>query len=131
MSTARPLSDLKYEDTLDSREITERISDLESYLDEAHTDDEADDVLDARAEIVTLREFAEEASGYAADWQYGETLIRDSYFERYAEELAGDIGAIDPNASWPLTCIDWEQAARELQMDYTSVELDGVTFWTR
>ena len=27
--------------------------------------------------------------------------------------------------------IDWAQAAHELQMDYTSVDFDGVTYWIR
>lgn len=82
-------------------------------------------------ELKTLRELADEASGYAADWQYGEALIRDSYFEEYAQELAEDIGAINPDSSWPNNCIDWERAARELRMDYTGVDFDGVTYWTR
>jgi len=81
--------------------------------------------------LVGLRKFASQAEGYAADWRYGETLIRDSYFEEYARELADDIGAIPRDAGWPTTCIDWEQAARELQMDYTSVNFDGVTYWVR
>ena len=47
-------------------------------------------------------------------------LIRDSYSEDYAQELAEDNGAISSSdASWPNTCVDWKQAARELQMDYT------------
>ena len=78
-----------------------------------------------------MKALADEASGYAADWPHGETLIRDSYFKDYAMELADDIGAIDNNASWPLTCIDWDQAARELQMDYSAVDFDGVTYWIR
>lgn len=82
-------------------------------------------------ELAILKALADEASGYAADWQYGETLIRDSYFKDYAMELADDICAVPNNASWPLTCIDWDQAARELQMDYTSVDFDGVTYWIR
>lgn len=32
---------------------------------------------------------------------------------------------------WPFTCIDWDKAAQELQMDYTSVEFDGITYWVR
>lgn len=82
-------------------------------------------------ELRILKALADEASGYAADWKYGETLIRDSYFRDYAEQLADDIGAIDRNASWPVNCIDWDQAARELQMDYSAVDFDGVTYWIR
>ena len=82
-------------------------------------------------ELRILKALADEASGYAADWRYGETLIRDSYFRDYAEQLADDIGAIDRNASWPVKCIDWDQAARELQMDYSAVDFDGVTYWIR
>ena len=26
---------------------------------------------------------------------------------------------------------DWERATRELQMDYTEVDFDGVTYWIR
>ena len=33
--------------------------------------------------------------------------------------------------AWPYTCIDWEQAARELRYDYTSVDFDDVTYWIR
>lgn len=86
---------------------------------------------DEQAELAALKALAEEAEGYAADWAHGETLIRDSYFKEYAQELAEDIGAINRNATWPNNCIDWDQAARELQMDYTSVEFDGVTYWIR
>ena len=108
------------EDVIDSREIIDRIAYLE--------DSEDADEIEERAALVAL---AEQAEGYAPDWQYGRTLIRDSYFKDYAMELAEDIGAIDSNASWPNTCIDWDQAARELQMDYTSVEFAGVTYWVR
>lgn len=33
----------------------------------------------------------------------------------YAQELAEDIGAISRDAQWPLYCIDWERAWRELE----------------
>lgn len=82
-------------------------------------------------ELAALLALQEEAEGYAEDWQYGAQLIRDSYFEDYAQEFAEEIGAVDRNARWPNDCIDWEKAAEELQMDYTSVEFDGVTYWVR
>jgi len=62
---------------------------------------------------------------------YPVTLIRDSYFENYAQELADGIGAINSDARWPNNCIDWARAARELQADYTSVDFDGETYWCR
>lgn len=86
---------------------------------------------DESEELAALEKLAEDASNYAADWGYGETLIRDSYFEEYAQQLAEDIGAINADATWPNNCIDWECAARELQSDYTAVDFDGVTYWIR
>lgn len=63
---------------------------------------------------------------------YGDTAIRDSYFQTYARELAEDVCGDEMRAaSWPLSCIDWEQAATELQSDYSCVEFDGVDYWVR
>jgi hypothetical protein len=87
------------------------------------TEDEAE-------ELAALLALQDEASG-ASDWTYGETLIRDDYFKDYAQELAEDIGAINPEASWPLNHIDWGAAADALKMDYTPVEWSGVTYWVR
>lgn len=89
------------------------------------------DESDEAKELKALTDLAEQAEGYADDWKYGATLIRDSYFETYAQELAEELDLIKRDAAWPYTCIDWERAARELQMDYTSVEFDGVTYWVR
>ena len=111
------------EDIIDSRDVIARIEELEAAED--GTDDEL-------AELVTLRKLAEQASGYAPDWRYGTTLVRDSYFMEYAQQLAEDCSDVDfRKLAWPLTCIDWEKAARELRMDYTAVDFDGVTYWVR
>lgn len=126
MTRTRPTNN---DDVIDSRDVIEAIDDLESELAEASRIDP--DWDDLTRELATLRDLRDEAADYAEDWEYGETLIRDSYFQRYAEELADDIGAIPSDAAWPLTCIDWQQAARELQIDYTAVEFDGVTYWVR
>lgn len=87
-------------------------------------------------EFKSLRALLEELQGNGGDEQwkgdwYPLQLIRDSYFEDYAQELAEDIGAIKAGDKWPHNCIDWEKAARELQYDYSSVEFDGVTYWYR
>ena len=97
--------------------------------------DKANDALsdwddDNGEELTALKALAEEASS-SPDWPHGESLIRDSYFTEYAEQLADDIGAIDRNANWPVNCIDWEQAADALKQDYFSVDFDGVEYWIR
>jgi len=146
---------------IDSRDVIARIEELESEREtladavtereseyqEAKEDEAIDDAAlaledakdaltawdeDEGQELKTLQALADEASG-CADWQYGETLIRDSYFQQYAEELADDCGMVDAKVSsrWPYTCIDWERAAEELQQDYTSVEYGDVTYWIR
>lgn len=128
------------DEIIDSRDVTERIGELESLISdcEAAATESGDDATaenaeydEWRAELKALKDFAEEFENYAPDFRYGEAAIRDSYFEEYAEQLADDIGAIDKRANWPLNCIDWEKAARELQQDYTSIDFDGVTYWVR
>lgn len=39
--------------------------------------------------------------------------------EDFAQDMADQLGAVDKNATWPMTCIDWEQAASELMYDYS------------
>lgn len=48
--------------------------------------------------------------------------------EDFAQSLAEDLGEIPRagSAHWPLYCIDWEWAARELMMDYS--EANGYYF---
>ena len=112
------------DDIIDSRDVIERIAELTAMA-------AADEIADwERDELDDLKALAEDGENIG-DWQYGATLIRDSYFVDYARELAEDIGAIDRDAPWPARHIDWEAAADELQTDYTSVEFDGVTYWTR
>ena len=67
---------------------------------------------------------------FEGDW-YPVQLIAESYFQEYAQDLAEDCGMGDTNASWPMNCIDWEQAARELQMDYIPIIIHGSTYWYR
>jgi hypothetical protein len=82
-------------------------------------------------ELVTLLELQREAEDYAPDWSHGCTLIHEAYFERYAEELAYDIGAISKDATWPNNFIDWEAAAKVLALDYTEVDFGGNSYLVR
>ncbi len=118
------------DDVLDIRDIIARFE----YVEDALDNEEAD--ADDKAEALLLRDALKDLEGTGGDEQwrgdwYPVTLIADRYFKKYAMELADEIGAIPKDATWPCTCIDWDQAASELQMDYTSVEIDGHTFWVR
>jgi hypothetical protein len=124
------------DNTIDSRDVLDRIDELSDLLEDTGIADKdiggPDDIYsNERDELAALESLSKQASGYADDWRHGCTLIRESYFETCAREFAEDIGAIPNDARWPCTCIDWEQAARELQMDYTGVEFDGVTYYVR
>lgn len=156
--------DLRGDDRIDSRDVIERMEELESELRDAHDtefvewvdsdrvpDDKSDEVpagfedwlkwvqdtgpghlyWDEADEYLALRDLAEEAAPYSADWRYGEQLIRADKFVEYAKELADDIGAIDREARWPLNHIDWDAAAEELKIDYTEVDFDGTTYLMR
>ncbi len=124
------------QDLVDSRDIIERIEELETEQDDMLDEDTEGTIEEWEAdgngeELDTLRELADECKGYASDWEYGESLIRDSYFKEYAQETAENTGMIPDTQSWPICCIDWDQAADELKMDYTSVDWDGVEYWIR
>ncbi len=109
------------QDYIDSRDIAERIDYLESLEEDI---DEIDKV-----ELELLKSLEEEAA--TSEWSFGVTLIRESYFEEYAEELASDIGAISSDDTWPLNHINWEAAANELLIDYSQIDFDGVTYYFR
>lgn len=131
---------------INTSDLIARIAELESEREDLQTavaeegaetektacQDDLDAWDDANGgELKALQSFAADIEPYCADFKHGETLINESYFEEYAEELAKDVGVIDKEMQWPLTCIDWEQAASELQQDYTSAEYNGTTFWFR
>ena len=115
-------------DVTDSRDIIARIERVESDLEQARVD--GDDTTDLEVELKALEAFAEEASGYAPDWHYGERIIHEDYFTQYAQELSDELSLGDgAMAQWPFTHIDWEAAAGQLKMDYSDVEFDGVTYY--
>ena len=143
------------EDVLDSRGVIARrdelkeereglVSDVEDARQEEDNDqpeDRAGRVKDAEdalkewdeenaEELAALEAFIDEGS---SSWEDGETLVRESYFEDYARELADDVveNFRERSSQWPFSCIDWEQAARELQHDYTGADFDGVTYYYR
>lgn len=134
------------EDVLDSRDIIERFEELDEEHDRLvelkdMTDDERTleednelEQLEAYFEMdeyTKLKAFVEEARDDCPDFEYGEQFINDLYFVEYAQQLAEDTGAINRDAQWPNYHIDWEAAADELKMDYTSYDVGCETYWAR
>jgi hypothetical protein len=148
-----------YQDIIDSRDVEQRIAELHPFkvvenditIEEFATEGEAAEFIEGKpeagdtgflpvTEIVVDEDEAEELrlltelrdDVNSSEWDDGLVLIRDSFFEDYAREMAEDLyGKQLGEATWPFTSIDWEQAADELMVDYISVLFDGVTYYFR
>lgn len=112
------------DDVIDSRDIESRIEELEAELEDSELS--AEDY----EELQTLRALAKDGEEYSPDWNYGSTLIRDSYFVDYVQEMLEDCGDIPKDLPHYIH-IDWESTARDVRVDYTPIEFDGVTYWVR
>lgn len=64
------------------------------------------------ATVDTLADYVDEfQDAYCGEWES---------FIAYAMDLADEIGAIPAEHSWPQSYIDWDAAARDLAMDYST-----------
>lgn len=128
-----------YDDVIDSRDIIERIEELESTQTDlverlsngeiSESDMKAFDDEEGK-ELDMLRELAEEAEQYSRDWEYGETLIHEDYFVEYCMEMLKDCGELPTNIPWYVV-IDEEATAENLKSDYVELNLDGQIYYMR
>ena len=123
-------------DILDLRTLAEEWQDIVDELEDENlsADERADLISDREKYEALCSELGVDMTPADLDrWanDYDCTLIPERDFKEYAQELAEEIGAIPDDVSWPMTCIDWERAARELLMDYTSVTYDGTDYYIR
>lgn len=133
------------DNTIDSRDIIERISELQGELEslQENVDDAEgeDDVATAKEdlsdwqeenqeELDNLKSLAEDAEDYCEDWEFGATLINESYFINYCQELVSDIGEM-PREIPSYIVIDWEATAENLMVDYTAVDFGDTTYYVR
>jgi hypothetical protein len=116
-------------DTIDVRDIIARFMELEELQEQGEYTETPD------CELQTLTAILAELKGEGGDEQwrgdwYPMLLIRESYFTNYAREMLEDCGTIPRDLpSWVI--IDWEATADNVQVDYTPVEIDGITYWYR
>jgi hypothetical protein len=112
-------------DVIDSRDVIERIEWLQ---DQERTAEESE-------ELTGLLAVAKEGEA-SPDWNYGEALIRESYFTDYIEQLIDDCYSLPEEMNsgvwpWRHITIDFEAAAEEAKADYIEVDFDGVTYLIR
>lgn len=89
--------------------------------------------LDNIGEFAHLRAILEELKGDSGDEQwrgdwYPPTLIAEHHFTDYAKELLIDCGYFKGDLP-PWIHIDWEKTAKEMLVDYTSIDIKGVTYY--
>ena len=125
------------DDVFDSRDLLERISEIET---EHEADDESGEgpfvnlagmTPEELEEYRTLTEFRDEHDGTFGDsFDDGVTFIHEDYFTQAMEELCEDIGYL-PEGAPDWLVIDWDATADNLRADYTDVEFRGSTYWAR
>jgi hypothetical protein len=123
-------------DVIDVRDIIERIEKLEVSKETHQDEPEGGHWSDEEAqELANLMSIMEEMKGYGGDEQwrgdwYPLTLIAESYFTEYCQELVSDIGDM-PRDIPDYIEIDWEATAQNLKVDYSEVEVNGFTYFYR
>ncbi len=115
-------------DIIDVRDIIARVEELEPQVD---TIGEGEHI----AEWNILTRLLYELKGYGGDEQwrgdwYPVTLIDDAYFVDYVQDMLADCGEVPRDLPHYIE-IDWRATARNVQTDYSSVEIDGRTYWYR
>ena len=139
------------DNTIDSRDVIARIEELKdiqealsSAIREAHGVEDIEAAKNAFVDWQDSEEYTElehlralqDQAEYSPDWNHGETLINESYFTDYIEELITDCYELPKelnSGDWPWrhVKIDYEAAAEEAKTDYMEVDFDGVTFLIR
>ena len=118
----------------DSRDVIERIAELEAYyLGDSDAEFSADLINDVseREEFVALVALQEEAEGHISDWQYGETFYAWDALVEYTEETVNECYTTGGLPSWVTNHIDWKKVTEEVKVDYTEFEFRGTTYYAR
>src|ERR1017187_919831 len=133
------------EDVMDSRDVMERLDELEmerqDLVDAVQSAGEAEDFESSKVslelwdedygdELKSLKSLAEEGENLTREWRDGTTLIRESYWVEYVEDLCKDIGDM-PREIPHYIVIDWESTADNIAVDYSTLDFDGVTYYIR
>jgi hypothetical protein len=120
-------------DIIDVRDIIARVEELAEELTTYTATAAAHPEL--AAEHAALCALLDELKGYGGDEQwrgdwYPLQLIDDEYFVEYATDLVVDCGGM-PRDLPNYIVVDWAATARNIREDYSTVDVDGRTYWYR
>lgn len=120
------------EDYLNTTDLELRIEEIREEIESRKAEGfgESHELSEEMDELLQIKTRTIEALGTEA-WDDGTDLIADSAFTDYAERLAGDLGCINPDVGWPMSSIDWDDAAEQLKQDYAEIETDSGNYWGR
>lgn len=108
----------------DTREIIEEIERLESIIEDS---EDMTEVLEAKEEVKELQGIIDEIGREA---KYGVHLIDENDFTDYCREMLEDCGDI-PKDLPSYISIDWDDTAKNLEVDYSSIEINGTNYLYR
>jgi len=118
-------NDKRYlEEALETAKKEEHLNEQAVYAAETNLDGW---YVDNEEEYNTLVAF-KRAMG--SNWKDSLTFIPEECFGDFAYDLAKEIVS-EGLESWPLSCIDWDRAEKELKSDYVSFEFREETYWYR
>jgi hypothetical protein len=115
-------NDIHGGDVIDSRDVQYAIEQLTGLPER----DEFEDA--ALASLQALKDAICDALGN--NWDDGLLLVRDEYFEEYAEDYARSTEPLERD-SWLWNYVDFGNLADDLKSDYRRIDLGGITYYAR
>ncbi len=118
------------QEVIDSRDVIKRIEELEDLIsnNKELPKKKREDLTEEETELELLKDLEDQAN--TSNWKDGETLIRESYFVEYVEEMLKDRGDLPKDIPWYIV-IDWEATAENIKADYITIDFDGVDYLIR
>lgn len=109
----------------DELEIPDSYDEIE-FIDEEAFTSTCEDLIKEHEEI---NDFIEEIGSEA---RYGITVIHENYFVEYCRELCEELGEIPRDLPGYIeNNINWQGVADDLEVDYSSANYDGDTYYFR
>lgn len=114
------------DDLIDSRNVVTRFEELSYASDNDFIDD------DEKLELKSLARLIMKGIDLE-DWDHGAILVHSGYFTEYIKDYMqeAEAEALNVMANIFKANLDWEGIADDMRHDFTIIEWEGETFYTR